>query len=606
MRFRASHPSRAHLHHVEAHPGTEQEPDTGYRRAFVFRLRLSGTSTAQTAINRLPDAQGDYLAMHMKATSQAQSTSKLQVSGLDQKRVFSQVVNAWADGDDTGYGQALFPVPAEDPNDPLQWSKSKKTTILVIVCVYSFLGNSALLGVGPYITLWSEVFGVSQAEASTLISYPNLALTPSVAVWAYIMVIGTTVPEIWEAAGHVGIHVGRLAASSRATSFEGLMAARIVHCLGAGVCEALPVQLVNDIFFLHERGIQLGYYTFALCLAALATLPAAYMLPTKYSWRLFFYVILAFASVLFIFAFFSVEETSYQRSKTIETRIHEDQEATNAASNQDKPKAFTIEQVPAIPSRKSFLSTLQPWGRSDPTVPFFTLLWRSMTYFLVPQVLWVITSFGIIIGLGGLSFNFVFPIKITAPPYNWPVSSSGIHAVGSVIGFLLAVPFTPTSDMLAAYLTRRNKGIREAEMRLGVMLPAMIVGPVGLVVYGLTAQLNLHWIGYFFGAGMASWCGYFYYSFTLAYAVDSYNSDTSEMLMAMNVGKQLVSFGLGFKVLDWIMQSSYAAVISAGFGGVLLANNLFLVVFMIWGKNIRRFMSTSWLARLHGRATHLG
>lgn len=23
------------------------------------------------------------------------------------------------------------------------------------------------------------------------------------------MVIGTTVPEIWEAAGHVGIHVGR-------------------------------------------------------------------------------------------------------------------------------------------------------------------------------------------------------------------------------------------------------------------------------------------------------------------------------------------------------------------------------------------------------------
>jgi len=24
------------------------------------------------------------------------------------------------EGDDTGYGQALFPVPADDPNDPLQ------------------------------------------------------------------------------------------------------------------------------------------------------------------------------------------------------------------------------------------------------------------------------------------------------------------------------------------------------------------------------------------------------------------------------------------------------------------------------------------------------
>ncbi|KAI0399485.1 putative MFS transporter [Xylaria palmicola] len=474
--------------------------------------------------------------------------------------------------------------------------------ILLIICIYSFLGNSALLGVGPYITLWSEVFDVSPAEASALISYPNLAygLTSWLLVPLYLR-FGRRPVML----GSMLAFIAGLAASSRATSFNGLMAARIVHCLGAGVCEALPVQLVNDIFFLHERGIQLGYYTFALCLAALAALPAAYMLPTKYSWRLFFYVILAFAVALFILAFFFVEETSYDRSKHVDATLSEDQDSGKATSS-EKPEALNVEQGQAVPVRKSFLTTLKFWGHNDPSVPLFTLLWRSMTYFLVPQVLWVITSFGIIIGLGGLSFNFVFPIKITAPPYNWPVSSSGLHSLGGVIGFLLAVPFTPTSDMLAAYLTRRNNGIREAEMRLGVMLPAMIVGPVGLVVYGLTAQLNLHWIGYFFGAGMASWCGYFYYSFTLAYAVDSYNSNTSEMLMAMNVGKQLVSFGLGFKVLDWVMESSYAAVISAGFGGILLANNLFLIVFMIWGKRIRRYMSTSWLARLHGRTANVG
>ncbi|KAI0975496.1 putative MFS transporter [Xylaria arbuscula] len=505
------------------------------------------------------------------------------------------------EGDDTGYGQALFPVPAEDPNDPLQWSQSRKTVILVIICLYSFLGNSALLGVGPYITLWSEVFDVSQADASSLISYPNLAygLTSWILVPLYLR-FGRRPVML----GSMIAFIAGLAGCSRATSFGGLMAGRIIHCLGAGICEALPVQLVNDIFFLHERGIQLGYYTFSLCLAALSPLPAAYMLPTRYSWRLWFYVNVAFAGANFILAFFFVEETSYQRRKKVDATSNEDQDSANGSPGQDKPDALTVEQAPIAPRRKSYLSTLRPWGCTDPTVPFFTLLWRSLTYFLVPQVLWVITSFGIIIGLGGLSFNFVFPIKITAPPYNWPTSISGIQSVGSVLGFLLAVPFTPTSDMLAAYLTRRNNGIREAEMRLGVMLPAMIVGPVGLVVYGLTAQLNLHWIGYFFGSGMASWCGYFYYSFTLAYAVDSYTNNTSEMLMAMNVGKQLVSFGLGFKVLDWIKQSSYAAVISAGFGSILLANNMCLIIFMIWGKRIRRFMSKSRLARLHGRATN--
>lgn len=39
------------------------------------------------------------------------------------------------------------------------------------------------------------------------------------------------------------------------------MVARVIHGFGSGVCEALPVQLVNDIFFLHERGTRLGYYT---------------------------------------------------------------------------------------------------------------------------------------------------------------------------------------------------------------------------------------------------------------------------------------------------------------------------------------------------------
>lgn len=39
------------------------------------------------------------------------------------------------------------------------------------------------------------------------------------------------------------------------------MATRVIHGFGSCVCEALPVQLVNDIFFLHERGERIGYYT---------------------------------------------------------------------------------------------------------------------------------------------------------------------------------------------------------------------------------------------------------------------------------------------------------------------------------------------------------
>ena len=252
-----------------------------------------------------------------------------------------------------------------------------------------------------------------------------------------------------------------------------------------------------------------------------------------------------------------------------------------------------------LPPRKTFAEQLRIWGKIDHEQEFWIMMPRSFTYFLVPQVLWVITSFGIYIGLGALAFNYTFPLKITQPPYNWSQTNSGLITIATFLGFFAALPFLSSSDRLAAHLTRKNGGIREAEMRLGVMLPAMIVAPAGIVLYGLAAEKNLHWIAYFFGVGMDQWGALFYFSFTLAYAVDSYQSNTSEMLIAMNLGKQAISFGMGIYLLDWILENGYAVTISGIFAAILLANNLALLIFMGWGKKIRIYMSRTWLARLH-------
>lgn len=143
-------------------------------------------------------------------------------------------------------------------------------------------------------------------------------------------------------------------------------------------------------------------------------------------------------------------------------------------------------------------------------------------------------------------------------------------------------------------------------MRLGVLFPALLVAPAGLIVYGFTAQKNLHWIGYFAGVAMCNWGAYFYFTFTLAYAVDSYNANTSEMLIAMNLGKQAISFAMGFKLLNWILEDGYAVIIAGAFCAVLLVNNLALIIFMLFGKRIRIATSKSWLGRLHRRTMVVG
>lgn len=59
--------------------------------------------------------------------------------------------------------------------DKKKWPAWKKNAILVIVSVYSFLGNCSLVGPSVYISIYAEEFGISHADASGLISYPNLA-----------------------------------------------------------------------------------------------------------------------------------------------------------------------------------------------------------------------------------------------------------------------------------------------------------------------------------------------------------------------------------------------------------------------------------------------
>nr|OQO20413.1 hypothetical protein B0A51_11036 [Rachicladosporium sp. CCFEE 5018] len=507
-----------------------------------------------------------------------------------------------ADGDDTAFGQALFPVPAEDPNDPLQWPKWKKLMILAICSLYSFLSNTSLLGPAVYIVIFAEDLSITPVVASQLISYPNLVYGCGTLITVPMYLKFGRRPVMLLS---ILFYMGGLIGCSRSTSYGSLMACRIIHTFASGVCEALPVQLVNDIFFLHERGTKLGIYTVCLCWGATGGLYAGYMLNAGYSWRLFFYVEAAFAGLLFIMAFLFVEETSYKRAPPGLMPSDTDSDSRKVYGQSEVEKdpsaAEHVEVQTLVPPRRSFLQTLKPWSAIDHDEEFFMTAARSFTYFLVPSVFWVISTYGIYIGLGALVFNYTFPVIILAPPYNWKPENVGLLALANIVGYALAVPFTFTSDRLAAYLTRKNGNIREAEMRLGVLLPAIIIAPIGLIVYGVTAQNKLHWFGLFAGPALTNFSSYFMFTFVLAYAIDSYEANTSEMLIAMCIGKQIISFAFGLYLLDWVVQSGYVVIISGIFMAVTLVNNLAVIGFMFFGKRIRTFYAGTWLAKLHQR-----
>ncbi|KAJ9165407.1 MFS general substrate transporter [Coniochaeta hoffmannii] len=493
------------------------------------------------------------------------------------------------EGDDSAYGLALFPIPSDDPNDPLQWPRWKKLTILALVSLYSFFANGALFGPSVYVNYMAAIFETTPNVTSRLVTYPNLAFGYGSLVFVplYHRYGRRTVMIL-----SIIIFMVGLLGCALSTSYNTLMAFRVIHAFGSSVCEALPAQAVGDVFFLHERGNALGWYTFALASGPVAALIAGYMLKGGNSYKLFFWVYFAVAAVLAICTVLFFEETMYFRKSE-----------TNIGSSEGFEVGKGSTESESIPARKTWKQQLKIFTIVDKDINMLMMAIRSFTYFAVPPVFWVCSTYGMVIGLAALAFTTTFPGIVAAPPYNWPLENTGLVSLSALVGYGAAAVFFGTlPDKFAAYKARKNRGIREAEYRLWCLVPVIFIAPASLILYGYSAERQLHWVGLVFGVGLFQFGSFFYMTYTLAYAMDSYESNVPEMLIAMNIGKQSISFGFGFKILDWIAQYGYVKVFAGIFTGVMTINNLAVVIFLVWGKDMRRWIAQTWLARMHRRS----
>lgn len=81
--------------------------------------------------------------------------------------------------------------------------------------------------------------------------------------------------------------------------------------------------------------------------------------------------------------------------------------------------------------------------------------------------------------------------------------NTGLIAIAAFLGYLVAaVPFATLPDRFAARLTRRNNNIREAEYCIWCLVPMIFVSPAALILYGYTAEKQLHWVGFLIAVGI--------------------------------------------------------------------------------------------------------
>jgi MFS family permease len=208
---------------------------------------------------------------------------------------------------------------------------------------------------------------------------------------------------------------------------------------------------------------------------------------------------------------------------------------------------------------------------------------------------------------GYLYLLFTAMPTLYATQYGFSTGSIGLTYIGSGIGSILGLALSGgLSDRLMKRLTAKNGGEPKPEYRLPTMVVASFFVPLGLFVYGWTAEKNLHWILPIVGMGFLSFgmmCAFvscplnlflsLNFSLTSSkmgisvYIVDAYTRYAASAMSATTVLRSLV--GALLPLVGGRMYNS----LGYGWGTSLLAFIAVAmipvpVVFLMYGEKIRQ------------------
>ena len=227
------------------------------------------------------------------------------------------------------------------------------------------------------------------------------------------------------------------------------------------------------------------------------------MITIHHHWRVIFQVASALVGVVLLIAFFFFPETAYRRevqqsddeAGSVSDRgagVGEKSAAVSSTSDLERSSSRAAGSSPT--KTTPYLQTLKIF-RSKPLTSenFFKLAFRPLGLIFLPPILWAALVEAATIGfLVAMTSNVEIAFEKAYHFKSWQV---GLCFISAIVGCLLGIPVGGKfGDVVADYFTKRNGGVRDPEMRLPAMIPAMITSPLALVLFGVAIQRGMHWI----------------------------------------------------------------------------------------------------------------
>ena len=442
----------------------------------------------------------------------------------------------------------LSPQPSDSPDDPLNRSLLKRDIQYFLVLLATILSGIHGPMLSPVTIQLSIQYGKTITDIAQLSSYMTLAI----GLFAYAF---SVIVSVLGKRGVVVIGCAILVAADAwgavASNYNSMLGCRILSGIGQAVFEAISITMVADMYFVHERGVRIGLFIYALQSGVFLGVPIVTQVIGKSGLRWAFGGLAIAEAITLVLLFFLFEETAFKREH-VDVTAHRDEDEILAKEEKNGVRHIerTTSASPSTePRPRSYWSKLNMYqGRFSQQNPLLLLV-RVLALNFHPTIFWAAVTGLPASWLVGLSFTV--NVLLAAPPWNF--SSQAIANlyiagwIGCTFGMALAMPI----DWLAKRAAKRNNNIYEPEFRLFMVVPSTIFVVVGLSLWGWGGSHGASWpaMAVFFVIAAAG--SVLINSALIAYLIDAHRQFAIESQVVLFAFKNLMPFAMGYFWVPW-------------------------------------------------------
>ncbi|KAJ4346417.1 uncharacterized protein N0V89_010346 [Didymosphaeria variabile] len=491
-----------------------------------------------------------------------------------------------------------LPIPSDSQHDPLNWSPWKTCAAMVAVGWYSATALTAVQAVSLMMDGIIPDFShemIVPWSPETLTTAPTLFMGIGAFLWVPLSLALGRRPVFLLAAL---LDFFAILGAGFSQTFYQILGCVCLLGIGEGLGLSLAFLMVVDMTFIDRRPVAIatlwsiaGFFgTGALCLVPILSEGGK-------EWHLFYFRWACPSAIALVLAFFLYPETYFKRptvafdgmilmqSATEKLTIYEDLEA-DSDIYRDLPSFDT--------ENRGLLYRLGLARSPSGSWKAFGRCYLQMFFCAVnPLIFWVLIASAF--NFTGMMFiGATFATILDAPPYNLPSYKVTLVNFSSGCGSLLAYFFAGCLMCKAlTFLSKRNKGVREAEHYLIGYIVPVITGATSTLLYGLAVHYKWHYSVYYVAYGLN---GLSYVSLAIGntlWVTEAFPRWAAPALAVVSGGSYLLSFCMSFTLVPWIAAHGHLLV-GMEITVLQLVGGMIALPIAFWGKSARQKIHGSW------------